>query len=260
VDASAGTHSGGGAADISVRGWTEPQALRVVEALRERNGVAWLRSQKFGWSGTPHIHVIFRDEPGLSPQAKAQISSYDRGKNGLAGGRPDPHRRPVQRPIEEWVMPQSPYTVEKASTQQTLALNTWEKMDLGRVDHVFPPIGPNDWEAYVNFDLTTLKGAKRNDLRYVLGRWARRDASSDDLIVMGGGKYDVTGADTKAIPPDLPRTTLRYTWSHGFVGEKDVPVSFWMFIGSMASGSIESPLRIFKVDSEAAYPWGTRPR
>ena len=144
-----------------------------------------------------------------------------------------------------------PYIVRKVSTKQVLPLNKWMQLDLGATDSVLPPIGANDWDTYLNLDLTTLKGAARNDLRYVLGRWARHDATSDDLTAMGGGKYDVTGADTKAIPADLPRETLRYTWTHGFKGEKDVPVSFWVYIGSMKPGTIESPLRIFKVDDES---------
>lgn len=144
-----------------------------------------------------------------------------------------------------------PYIVKKADTNQTLPLNRWVQLDLGAVDAIQPPLGANDWDSYLNLDFTTLKGAARNDLRYVLGRWARHDATSNDLTSMAGGKYDVTGADTKAIPPDLPKGMIRFTWSHGFKGEAGVPVSFWVYIGSMKDGSIVSPLRIFKVDDES---------
>lgn len=143
-----------------------------------------------------------------------------------------------------------PYIVKKADNVQTLPLNKWVQLDLGAVDAILPPLGANDWDAYVNLNLRSLKGAARNDLRYILGRWARYDSSSTDLVEMGGKKYDVTGADTKAIPPDLPKETLRFTWTHGFKGESGVPVSFWVYIGSMKEGTIESPLRIFKVDDE----------
>lgn len=142
------------------------------------------------------------------------------------------------------------YIVKKATTNQTIPLNKWVQLDLGSVDAIQPPVGANDWDSYLNLDLRTLKGAGRNDLRYVLGRWARHDASSKDLTAMAGGKYDVTGADTKAIPPDLPKETLRYTWTHGFKGQAGVPVSFWVYIGSMKAGTIVSTLRIFKVDDE----------
>lgn len=142
------------------------------------------------------------------------------------------------------------YTVKKVAADQRIALNKWVKLDLGTKDEVQPPVGSNDWDTYINLDLTSLQGASRNDLRYVLGRWARHDVDSNDLITMGGEKVDVTGADTKAIPPDLPKGSIRFSWNHDFKGEAGVPVSFWVYIGSMKDGSIVSPLRIFKIDDE----------
>lgn len=149
---------------------------------------------------------------------------------------------------KEVVMPPDPYIMKKVETDQIIPLNTWMKADLGKVDQVQPPYGADDWDFYINLDLKRLAGAGRNDLRYILGRWARHDTTSTDLNEQG---LDVTGADTKAIPMDLPKATLRYTWTHGFKGEAGVPVSFWLYIGSMQNGSIVSPLRIFKVDDES---------
>lgn len=97
VKASAGTHNGGGAFDLSVAGLTRAQQLRLVDELRRRNVAAWLRSPEFGWParlGGAHIHGIVRDEPGLSVGARAQVTAYRLGRNGLAGGRKDPHHRP----------------------------------------------------------------------------------------------------------------------------------------------------------------------
>jgi hypothetical protein len=102
--ASAGTHTGGGAFDLSVRGLTEKQQLRLIWHLRRRNVCAWIRSPKYGWPsrlGGPHIHGIVRDEPGLSSSARAQVVKYDRKQNGLAQNNPDPHKRPKQYPVEE---------------------------------------------------------------------------------------------------------------------------------------------------------------
>ncbi|MGB8020740.1 MAG: hypothetical protein WCF04_05885, partial [Candidatus Nanopelagicales bacterium] len=101
VGASAGTHDGGGAADLSIRGLTEKQQLQLVDQLCRRNGCAWIRAAKYGWTGDPHIHVIVRDEPGLSKSAAGQVAAYDRGLNGLANRRGDPHPRPKQHPMEE---------------------------------------------------------------------------------------------------------------------------------------------------------------
>jgi hypothetical protein len=70
VSLSAGTHDGGGAVDFSVSGMSEATAIKVVVALRKRNGAAWLRSPKYGWPSSlsgPHIHMIVEDEPDLRP-------------------------------------------------------------------------------------------------------------------------------------------------------------------------------------------------
>ena len=101
VGASAGTHDGGGAIDLSIRGLATSQQLALVKELRRRNGCAWLRTREYGWTGDPHIHCIVRDEPDLAPAARAQVADYDRGRNGLANHRPDPFGRPRQYSMEE---------------------------------------------------------------------------------------------------------------------------------------------------------------
>lgn len=156
--------------------------------------------------------------------------------------------------IDTYVKEKDMRVVIKRETDQRLELNRWQKLDLrsgAGNDKIQPPIGNNDWDTYVNLDLSSVTGASRNDLRYILGRWARHDPDSTDTINMEGREVDVTGADTKAIPPDLPKKYWRSTWTHGFVGEKDVPVSFWVYIGSVKDGYVTSPLRIFKVDDES---------
>ena len=102
VAASAGTHDGGGAFDLSVAGLTDAQQDRLIWHLRRRNVCAWIRSPRYGWTSTgAHIHGIVRDEPKLSAGAKAQVAAYDRGENGLANRGQDPHKRPTQYPVEE---------------------------------------------------------------------------------------------------------------------------------------------------------------
>lgn len=96
---SAGTHSGGGAIDLSVRGLSLRQQWKMIRALRERNVCAWLRTTRYGWTKGDHIHGIVRDEPGLSVAAKAQVQAYDAGLNGLANRGKDPHSRPKQKPF-----------------------------------------------------------------------------------------------------------------------------------------------------------------
>ena len=98
--ASANTHAGGGAADLSVAGMTDSQQLRFALEIRKRGGIAWIRNDKYGKAGTgPHIHVIIRDEPGLSPAAMRQVVDFENGLNGLVSRRPDPHPRPKWTPF-----------------------------------------------------------------------------------------------------------------------------------------------------------------
>ena len=104
VAASAGTHMGGGAVDLSIAGLSPAQQLALVAELRKRNVCAWIRHPDYGWpasAGGPHVHGIVRDEWGLSGAAAQQVRDYDNGLNGLASRRRDPHPRPIQRPTEE---------------------------------------------------------------------------------------------------------------------------------------------------------------
>jgi hypothetical protein len=83
VDASAGTHDGGGAADISVASLCGASHARVVRALRSVGFAAWYRTPSQGpWPY--HIHAIAISDPDLSSGAQAQVADYYNGRNGLA--------------------------------------------------------------------------------------------------------------------------------------------------------------------------------
>lgn len=91
VGASAGTHSGGGAFDFSVRGLTNAQINRRVAALRTVGFAAWHRLPSQGpWPA--HIHAIAVGCTDLSPQAARQVTALRNGRDGLADNGPDPHR------------------------------------------------------------------------------------------------------------------------------------------------------------------------
>jgi hypothetical protein len=80
VAASKGTHAGSGVADIAPTsmGWLAAQG-----ALRSTGGLdAWFRN----WTGNQHIHLVNPHVAGLSPQAQAQVASFNRGGSGLASG------------------------------------------------------------------------------------------------------------------------------------------------------------------------------
>lgn len=103
VGASAGTHDGGGAFDLSIAGLSAFEQVSLVTELRRRNVCAFLRTEPHGWNGAAHIHGIVRDEPSLSTSARKQVVHYDNGNNALAGAsrRPDTLPRPKQSRMEE---------------------------------------------------------------------------------------------------------------------------------------------------------------
>lgn len=91
VDASAGTHDGGGVVDLKAWDWQSK-----VRALRRAGFVAWFRAASEGpWPD--HIHAVLMDHRKLAPSAQRQINAYHHGLNGLANNGPDPHKHMVFR-------------------------------------------------------------------------------------------------------------------------------------------------------------------
>jgi hypothetical protein len=87
--ASAGTHAGGGAADVNAENLTDEQARRIETRARSIGFVSYFRPRISPYSGNPygwqrHVHMIRRDCTDLSPEARAQITAYDQGTDALA--------------------------------------------------------------------------------------------------------------------------------------------------------------------------------
>jgi hypothetical protein len=108
VAASFGTHSGGGAIDLSVMRqgtytvlWDDVEPL--IHALRAAGFAAWLRDYGELYPNSPiHIHAIAIGDAELSVAAQDQLTGpagYFRGYNGLpdsfGGPFPDRHGGPV---------------------------------------------------------------------------------------------------------------------------------------------------------------------
>jgi hypothetical protein len=109
VDASFGTHSGGGAVDLSVLRrdtytvlWDDIEPL--IRALRAAGFAAWLREYGELHTNSPiHIHAIAIGDRELSEPAQAQLTGeagYFRGYTGLpvasyGGPFPDRHGGPI---------------------------------------------------------------------------------------------------------------------------------------------------------------------
>jgi hypothetical protein len=109
VSASAGTHDGGGALDISVKdpktGVLFPmiRRLRIRDAFRRVGGAAWLRTPaQSDWPW--HVHVIMQGDPDLSSGARKQVTAYRNNRNGLASnGRDDGPRTWVNVDFDDYL-------------------------------------------------------------------------------------------------------------------------------------------------------------
>lgn len=99
VSASAGTHDGGGALDISVRGKSAAQINQMVKSLRKAGFAAWQRTPADGFSS--HIHAIAIGDREAAPLAKQQVQSYFNGRNGLRNNALDRNRN-LGRPYPTW--------------------------------------------------------------------------------------------------------------------------------------------------------------
>lgn len=88
VDASAGTHAGGGAVDLSAGNLTDGHLTETVRVMRSIGFAAWWRHS---WEGPwiDHIHAIAIGCPDLSPAAADQVDDYKAGRNGLANNAAD---------------------------------------------------------------------------------------------------------------------------------------------------------------------------
>lgn len=97
VGASAGTHDGGGAVDLTPANWQDK-----VHALRAVGFAAWHRTAIPGvWS--EHVHCILIGNAKLSPAAAAQVVDYRNHRDGLADHGPDNTWHPD--PIPTFHMP-----------------------------------------------------------------------------------------------------------------------------------------------------------
>ena len=101
MDPSAGTHDGGGAADISIGHRCGRRIPFVVRALRRVGFAAWHRLPSQGpWE--EHIHAVAVSDPDLAGGAQHQVGDYYEGRNGLANGAPDDGPQIPKRTWEDY--------------------------------------------------------------------------------------------------------------------------------------------------------------
>lgn len=118
VGASAGTHDGGGAIDLSVRGLSASKITEVVRQLRKVGFAAWYRPELWRngekvWG--PHIHAVAIGDKEMDPSARDQVEEYYAGKDGLVGDGAD--TGPRVHPIPVWPIPLVGVSLERAAKQ-----------------------------------------------------------------------------------------------------------------------------------------------
>ncbi len=132
VGASAGTHDGGGAVDISVVGLSWGQIQELVLCLREVGFAAWYRESRPGvW--VAHIHAIRLDDAEASSGARGQMADYRARRDGLAGNGPD--NGPRLSPIPVWPVPR-PWVYYHSLINQFKAVKKKDDGNIRRVQYV----------------------------------------------------------------------------------------------------------------------------
>jgi hypothetical protein len=86
VKASAATHNGLCVADLRTTNMTAAELWRVTESLLRCGVIAFIRGVQD--SLTDHLHCVMADPRHAHPDAKAQVTEYRRGGDGLVGTRP----------------------------------------------------------------------------------------------------------------------------------------------------------------------------
>ena len=92
------------AVDLSIKHLTATEKKRLLRAMRDAGFAAWIRPTVPGLWGE-HLHAVpippsmkaAEVAKYLSGGAAAQVVSYDAGRDGLAGNRPDGSYRPNPR-------------------------------------------------------------------------------------------------------------------------------------------------------------------
>jgi hypothetical protein len=98
VGASAGTHDGGGALDLSVHGMTPARINVVLKALKDAGFATWHRHAIAGvWP--EHIHAVAIGCKDLAPVAERQVAAYLSGHDGMKLNEHDRSYRPVPQTV-----------------------------------------------------------------------------------------------------------------------------------------------------------------
>lgn len=137
VEASGGTHDGGGAVDISLRDQRTGELFpmirrqRIRDAGRQVGFAMWIRdpsqSKDFPW----HVHGIAVGDKELSPGAARQVAQYHNGTNGLVSkGKDDGPRTWVDMTWEKYLKAHPPVVEKPPATTEEDPFMALTKADI----------------------------------------------------------------------------------------------------------------------------------
>lgn len=134
VAASAGTHDGGGAFDLTPHNWkNRVKALRLLGCASSHRTTI-----KGVWS--EHIHTIVCGDGTASAGALAQVKSYYKGRNGLANNAKDtdwrPHGLPILFRLDGDLAPR--YAIRKATARDSPSIRGKVLATLAKGDSLTP--------------------------------------------------------------------------------------------------------------------------
>lgn len=171
VGASAGTHDGGGAIDVSVSGIN---VSKTILALRQCGFAAWYRTSAQGpWS--PHIHAIAVGDSDMSSGARQQVSAYYAGRNGLASNGADDG--PRLNPIPVWPI-KLPRYLSVVINRQFKAKNPAPRPGVKAVQRAL------NWRLGTNLKIDGVAG---RHTREAWKKWQRKTNSNPDGIARRAG-------------------------------------------------------------------------
>lgn len=95
VQASAGTHDGGGVIDFKTRHLTKAQRRKMIVWLKRAGFCIWFRPDNWdGKGGGQHAHGVLRGHRNLAYGAEQQVLAFDARRDGLKSNRVDLTYRP----------------------------------------------------------------------------------------------------------------------------------------------------------------------